>query len=402
MPARAAVALGAGRKCCAHPASAGAALLCTLLASVCVAAQESGVKLVGRWLSAAGMPTATYAGSVVLVAFKQSSHLRADFTVANSRGSQDLFISVTVDGGKPVRLGLSRGRHAGVLLASGLSAGPHVVAVRKEGEPYFGALKFANPTLDLAGRWQAIADDRPIVEVIGDSDATGICALGPDSPAYAEDIHNSAWASEAVSWVGLLEAGMAGAGHPVDMVDLAISGSTTESEARSYDETAPGFSDAKFVEYSAPGRPHAALVFLWGGANDHHGGGDAAAGAAAPLSYAALSSFQRGVYDQLTKIFARNPDVRVVLLDYIDATIPGWRAAYDQVRSLFSPAEQQRMFFLRVYDPPGAADACEIDPRGHPNLSMHATWAAQIFNWMMSPDRLRQLGFPAGEPWSGP
>jgi hypothetical protein len=378
-------------------------LLGALLASACAAAQATGVKLVGRWLAPAGMPTATYAGSTVLFGFKQSSRLWADFTVAKSRGSQDLFISVTVDGGKPVRFGLSRGRHAGVLLASGLSAGPHVVAVRKEGEPYFGALQFSNPTLDVAGRWQRIADDRPIVEIIGDSDATGICALGPDSPADAVDIHNSAWASEAVSWVGLLEAGLAGAGHPVDMVDLAISGSTTGSEARFYDETAPGYSDAKFVEYAAPGRAHAALVFLWGGANDRHGGGDVAASApAAPLSYANLSSFQRGVYDQLSKVFARNPDVRVVLLDYIDAAIPGWQAAYDQVRSLFSPAEQQRMFLLRVFDPPGAADACEIDPKGHPNLSMHATWAAQIFTWMMAPDRLRQLGLPAGEPWTDP
>jgi len=91
-----------------------------------------------------------------------------------------------------------------------------------------------------------------------------------------------------------------------------------------------------------------------------------------------------------------------VLLDYIDAAIPGWQAAYNQVRSLFSPVEQQRMFLLRVFDPPGAADACEIDPKGHPNLSMHATWAAQIFTWMMAPDRLRQLGLPAGEPWSDP
>ena len=64
----------------------------------------------------------------------------------------------------------------------------HVVAVRKEGEPKFGTLQFANPKLDAGGLWQVLPDDRPIVEVIGDSFATGICALGPDSPAASVSI----------------------------------------------------------------------------------------------------------------------------------------------------------------------------------------------------------------------
>ncbi len=132
-------------------------------------------------------------------------------------------------------MGLSRGSHERVVLASGLSSGAHQVVVRKEGEPVFGALRFADPKLDLGGRWRAVADDRPIVEVIGDSDATGICALGPDSPADASSIYNSQWASQSMSWVGLLEAELAGVGHPVDMVDLAISGSKTGSEAKSYE-----------------------------------------------------------------------------------------------------------------------------------------------------------------------
>jgi lysophospholipase L1-like esterase len=362
-------------------------------------AQQDGVKLIGRWLPPENAPVATYAGSVVLLSFKNSSNLSADFKVSNSKGSQELYLSVTVDGGKPMRIGLARGQHAGVVLASGLSHGAHVVAVRKEGEPYFGALQFSNPKLDLAGRWQTITDDRPVIEVIGDSDATGICALGPDSPERAANIYTSSWASEAVSWVGLLEAGLAAVGHPADMVDLAISGSKTESEAASYDYTAPGLSDAKFGEYSQPGRRHASLVFLWGGGNDRHGGGDVAT--ASPPAYANLSRFQKGVYDQLTKIFARNPDVKVVLLQYIDPTIPDWNPAYEQVLSLLPEAERTRIFSLRVYDPKGKSDACEIDPKGHPNLSMHAAWAAQILAWMTSRDVLQQLGFPPGETWSG-
>jgi hypothetical protein len=375
-------------------------LLCPLFCATLATAQQTGVKLVGRWLPPASAPTATYAGSMVVLKFEHSSRISADFNVSNSRGSQDLFIAVTVDGGKPVRIGLTRGRHPGVVLASGLSSGPHLVAVRKEGEPYFGALQFSNPTLDVAGRWRAIIDDRPIVEVIGDSDATGICALGPDSPADAVSIYNSAWASEALSWVGLLEAGLAAVGHPVDMVDLAVSGSTAESEASSYDYTAPGFSNERFADYSPPGAEHASVVFMWGGANDRHAGGDIAS--ESPVTYARLSRFQKGVYDQLSKVFARNPDVKVVLLDYIDRTIPDWKAAYEQVQGLFSEGERKRMFFLRVYDPKGKSDACEIDPKGHPNLSMHATWAGQILKWMMSADLLQQLGFPTGEQWGEP
>ena len=359
-------------------------------------ARTAGMKLVGRWLTPDSLPTATYAGSAILFKFKHSSSLSADFKVEKSKGSQDLFISVTVDGGKPVRMGLSRGDHRGVILASGLSSGIHQVAVRKEGEPGFGAFQVANPRLDVAGRWEALTDNRPIVEVIGDSDATGICALGPDSPDSAVDIWNSAWASEAASWVGLLEAGLASVGHPVDMVDLAISGSKTESEGDTYDLTAPGYSDAKFGEYSPPGRKNASVVFLWGGGNDRHGGGELAGGT---LTYDHLSRFEKGIFMQLTKIFARNPDVKVVLLEYTDPTVPDWTAAYKQVESMFSEEEQKRILHLRVYDPLGKQDACEIDPKGHPNLALHAAWAGQILQWMTAADRLQQLGFPSGEEW---
>ncbi|MDB6084188.1 MAG: Carbohydrate esterase 2 N-terminal [Gammaproteobacteria bacterium] len=360
-------------------------------------AQHTGIKLLGRWLPPESAPTSTYAGSTVILSFRHSSRITADFKVSNSKGSQDLFLAVTVDGGKPTRLALARGFHAGVVLASGLSAGAHLVAVRKEGEPYFGALQFTNPKLDVAGRWQPITDDKPIIEVIGDSGATGICALGPDSPEDAVSIRNSAWASQALSWVGLLDAGLAAVGHPVDMVDLAMSGSTARSEAASYDFTAPGYSDEHFGDYSQPGRRHAAVVFMWGGANDHHGGGDVAS--ESPVAYANLSRFQKGIYDQLTKVFARNPDAKVVLLGYIDSTIPDWRPAYDEVLGLLAASERGRISFLRVHDPKGQSDACEIDPKGHPNLSMHASWAAQILEWMLSRDVLRELGLPDREQW---
>jgi len=379
-------------------ALAGALLCAAMFLPGPAAAQQDGVKLIGRWLPPQSAPTATYAGSTVLLQFRHSSTVAADLTVSDSRGAQALYISVAVDGGKPVRMALGRGPHPGFVLASGLSAALHVVAVRKEGEPYFGALQFANPRLDVAGRWSPAFDDRPIVEVIGDSDATGICVLGPVSPADAVGIYDSSWASQGHSWVGLLEAELAAVGHPVDMVDLAISGSKAEGEADTYDYTAPGYSRAKFTAYSAPGHEHASLVLMWGGGNDRHGGGDGASGS--PAAYANLSAFQKGVYDQIAKVFARNPDVRIVLLEYIDGTIPDWTAAYAQVRSLFSESEQRRMFVLPVHDPKGTSDACEVDPRGHPNSSMHESWATQIFMWMMSPGVLRQLNLPDDPRWN--
>jgi hypothetical protein len=358
---------------------------------------QVGVEFVGRWLTPNVEPTATYAGSTVLLAFAYSANLTADITVLDSKWGQDLFVSVTVDGGKPLRLGLGRGSHRGVLLASGLSAQPHIVAVRKEGEAKFGTLRFGNPKLDAGGVWKPLVDDRPIVEVIGDSFATGICALGPDSPANPAGIYTSLWASEAHSWVAMLEADLAGVGHPVDMVNLAISGSTAESEAEAYDYTAPGYSDAKFVEYAPPGHQHASIALLWGGGNDHNQGGDVATGT--PVSVANLSPFERGIYDQLSKIFTRNPGVRVVLLEYIDATMPDWTPAYAQIQSLFPEEERRRMFVLPVHDPKRQADACEVDPKGHPNLAMHTAWAAQILTWMMSPGVLQTLGFPSGQQW---
>jgi hypothetical protein len=355
------------------------------------------LKFVGRWVTSADGAVASYAGSTVVLRFHDSASVSADIAISNALYGQESFVSVTVDGGKPVRIGLQANEHPGVVLASNLSRGRHVVAVRKEGEPRFGALHFGNPRLEVAGKWDPISDYRPIVEVIGDSDATGICVLGPDSPADAVGINESAWASEADSWVGRLEAGLAGVGHPVDMVDLAISGSTAGSEAASYDEAAPGFSDAKFDQYSLPGNEHASLVLMWGGGNDRHGGGDLAGGK--PVTYARLSPFERGIFDQLIKVFARNPDVRVVLLDYVDVTEPDWRPAYAEIESLFSEAERQRMFVLPVYDQKGKADACAIDPKGHPNMSMHASWAAQILIWMMSGDNLQRLGLPEVAEW---
>jgi Carbohydrate esterase 2 N-terminal len=371
--------------------------VCLLLLLAAPARAQDGVDWIGRWVIADGAAVATYAGSAVRLSFRHSSSVAADLTVLKARGAQDLFISVAVDGGKRVRMGLSRGTHERVVLASGLSSGAHQVVVRKEGEPVFGALRFADPKLDLGGRWRTVADDRPIVEVIGDSDATGICVLGPDSPAEPVSIYDSHWASQSMSWVGLLDAELAGAGHPVDMVDLAISGSKTGSEAKSYDLAAPRYSDAPFLAYSRSGHAHASLVLLWGGANDRHGGGDTAR--ESPVTYEHLSKFQKGVYDQIAEIIARNPDAKIALLDYIDPTIPAWRPAYDQVVGLLPVEQQKKILFLRVHDPKGKSDACEIDPKGHPNLSMHQSWAAQIFAWMMSPDVFGRLDFPSGEQW---
>jgi hypothetical protein len=370
---------------------------CCLLSGLPAAAEQQGLKFVGRWVATPEGEVATYAGSTVLLRFHDSASVAADLTISNSRYGQESFISVTVDGGKPVRMELTEGQHPGVVFAANLSRGAHVVAVRKEGEPRFGALHFAKPRLEPSGKWDPISDYRPIVEVIGDSDATGICVLGPDSPLEAVSINEPAWASEADSWVGRLEADLAGVGHPVDMVDLAISGSTAGSEAVSYDDAAPDFSDVQFGQYSLPGNEHASLVLMWGGGNDRHGGGDLASGK--PVTYARLSPFERGIFDQLTKIFARNPDVRVVLLDYIDVTEPDWRPAYAEIEGLFSDAERQRMFVLPVYDQKGKQDACEADPKGHPNMTLHESWAAQILVWMMSGDNLVRLGLPEAQAW---
>jgi hypothetical protein len=362
------------------------ALLFALFVSTvaCVEASAAeGVKFVGRWAGSADAPVATYGGSTVLLSFARSSRVTADLTVAGTVTwvpAAKLYIAVSIDGGAPRRMGLDRGSNRAVVLASGLSPGAHVVAVRDDGEPYFGSLQFANPTLEAGGTWVKISSDRPIIEIIGDSDATGICVLGPQSPALPALLFTSAWASQTLSWPGLLEASLAALGHPADVVDLAISGSNTTTEAATYDQAAPFYNKSAFVEYA--GHRHTSLAILWGGVNDHKHGGDLATGS--PVAYTNLSPFERGIYDQMTKIFARNPEARIVLLDYIDPAVPDWEPAYAQVKNLFSATQQKQMYSLAVNDPPKVSDACDIDPSGHPNLSMHATWAAQILRWMMA------------------
>jgi hypothetical protein len=345
----------------------------------------TGVEFVGRWAGKPSAPVATYGGSTVLLSFAKSSLVTADFRVARTVHwvpEARLYLAVSIDGGVPRRIGLNPGINRGVVLASGLSQRVHMVAVRDDGEPYFGSVQFANPSLQKGGNWVKISRNQPIIEVIGDSDATGICVLGPQSPARPAKLFTSAWASQTLSWPALLEASLAALAHPADVVDLAISGSTTTTEAAAYDQAAPFYDKSTFAEYS--GHRQASLAILWGGINDHNHGGDLATGA--PVSYANLSPFQRGIHDQLTKIFAHSPQARIVLLDYIDppAKVPDWNAAYVQVEGLFSAAQQKQMYFLAVYDPPGVSDACDVDSEGHPNLSLHATWAAQILKWMMA------------------
>jgi Carbohydrate esterase 2 N-terminal len=341
---------------------------------------------VGRWAPSCDGPVATWAGSGVRLRFSRSSFVAGDLTVARtiSKSPPDgkLYISVSVDGGERTRMGLERGSHPGFVLASGLSAGVHTVDLRDENEPYFGSLQFAHPTLAAGGRWNRIADHPPIVEVIGDSDATGICALGPLSPAAPASLFTSAWASQSASWPALLANKSAALGHPIEIVDLAISGSTTGGEAAKYDQAAPYYSDQPFSGYSS--RRPISLALLWGGVNDHNHGGDLATGV--PLSPVNLSPFQRGVYDQLTKIFIRSPHARIVLLDYVDPVFgnPDWKPAYMQIVSLFPEKLRQQIFFLAVNDPPGTSNACDIDPKGHPSPAMHEAWATQIFSWMVS------------------
>ena len=358
-------------------------LLLPFILFASTAAAAEGVEFAGRWGGLAGAPVATYGGSSVLLSFEKSSFVAADFTVAGTVpwvAESKLYIAVSVDGGVPERIGLARGQNQGVVLASGLSSAVHVVTVRDDGEPYFGSLQFANPILQSGGSWVKISRDRPIIEVIGDSDATGICVLGPQSPATPAVLYTSAWASQTLSWPGLLEASLAALGHPADVVDLAISGSNTALEASTYDQAAPFYDKSKFVEY--PGHRRTSLAILWGGINDHKHGGELATGS--PVTYSNLSAFQRGIYDQIVKIFAHSPEASIALLDYIDPDVPDWKPAYMQLEKLFPAAQQNQMHFLAVYDPPRVSDACDVDPDGHPNLSMHATYAAQILTWMIA------------------
>jgi hypothetical protein len=165
-------------------------------------------------------------------------------------------------------------------------------------------------------------------------------------------------------------------------VDLAISGSKTSDEAARYDEAAPYFSNQRFSAYS--GNRPISLALLWGGTNDQHHGGDLATGS--PVSATNLSPFQRGVYDQITKIFSRSPHARIGLLQYVDPVFgtPDWKPAYMQVESLFPEIKRKQMFLLAVYDPPGASNACDVDPKGHPSAAMHEAWATQIFSWLVA------------------
>jgi lysophospholipase L1-like esterase len=345
-----------------------------------------GVEFVGRWASPGDAAVATWAGSGARLRFSKSSFVAADLTVARTNGKSPpdgkLYISISIDGGDRRRIGLAPGFHPGVVLASGLSPGVHTVDLRDENEPYFGSLQFAHPTLAAGGRWNKIADHWPIVEVVGDSDATGICALGPLSPAVPANLFTAAWASQSDSWPALLATKAAALGHRVEMVDLAISGSTTAVEADKYDQAAPYFSDQQFSGYS--GRRTISLALLWGGINDHNHGGDLATGS--PISSVNLSPFQRGVYDQITKILSRNPHATIVLLEYVDPVFgtPDWKPAYMQVVRLFPDGKQKQILFLAVNDPPGSSNACDIDPKGHPSAAMHEAWAKQIFSWMVA------------------
>jgi hypothetical protein len=207
-----------------------------------------------------------------------------------------------------------------------------------------------------------------------------VCTLGPTSPATPQPLSTPEWSSQLLSWPALLESGLTGLEHPVVVVDLALSGSTTATEADTYDKTAPKWDDSKFSEYS--GGRKASLVLLWGGSNDKNIGGDMASGS--PVTYATLSPFQRGIYDQIMKVTAINPDAELGLLEYDDSNVPPWRPAYLQVKAFLPEKIQRKLHFLAVKDIPANFNACDIAWKGHPNLSLQKSWTAQILTWIMS------------------
>lgn len=126
-----------------------------VLASLSQEATFDGIEYVGRWTGLDSAHVATYGGSTVLLKFRNSSSARLDLTTGASSTNVDiggkLYIRVIVDGGAPERVGLDHGAHPGYLLASGLSAGTHLVEVRYDQEPEFGALRVGHASLDQGG-----------------------------------------------------------------------------------------------------------------------------------------------------------------------------------------------------------------------------------------------------------
>lgn len=351
-----------------------------------------GIEYVGRWAGTENARVATYGGSAVLYKFRGSSSLRVDLTARTAENPGDvgakLYIRVIVDGGAPARVGLDRGEHPGYVLADGLSKGTHLVELRYDQEPSFGALQVGRASLNHGGAWEKFTDTRPVIEVIEDSDATGICILGPTNPASPVLLQTSAWSSQILSWPALLESGLAAMGRPVIVADLALSGSTAASEAETYDQAAPLFDQSKFAAYS--GGRKASLVLFWGGSNDKGVGGELASDS--PVTYANLSPFQRGIYDQIMKVVSQNPQAQLGLLEYSDPNLPRWTPAYMQLKQLLPVDVQRKMHFLVVKDDPEHFNACGEAPNGHPDLTTQTTWTAQILQWLVSENLVPQPG----------
>jgi hypothetical protein len=351
-----------------------------------------GIEFVGRWTGSNGARVASYGGSAVLLKFRNSSSVRLDLTAHKTEGDIDpttmFYIRVIVDGGAPARIGLTRGEHPGYLLAEGLSLGPHTVEVRHDQEPVFGALQVGRATLAPGGTWESFTDIRPIVEVIEDSDATGIGILGPTNTAKPAPLGTPAWSSQLLSWPALLESSLAAMERPAVVVDLALSGSTAASEAETYDLSAPHWDKSKFSAYDSGRR--AALVLFWGGSNDKNVGGELAS--SSPVTVANLSAFQRGIYDQIMKVNAMHPEAQLGMLEYDDPNLPHWRPAYMQIMQLLPPEIRQRMHFLAIKDDPANFNACDTAPNGHPNVATQSQWTAQILQWILAEKLL-----PSGE-----
>lgn len=352
----------------------------------------NGIEYVGRWAGPENARVATYGGSAVLYKFRDSSSLHVDLTTRTTEtpidAGEKLYIRIIVDGGAPARLGLDRGEHPSYVLADGLSKGTHLVELRYDQEPSFGVLQVGRASLSRGGSWEKFTDNRPVIEVIEDSDATGICILGPTNPALPAPLHTSAWSSQMLSWPALLESRLAAMGRPVMVADLALSGSTAASEAETYDQAAPLFDRSKFMSYS--GGRKASLVLFWGGSNDKGVGGELASGS--PVTYANLSPFQRGIYDQIIKVVSQNPQAQLGLFEYSDANLPRWTPAYMQIKQLLPSDIQQKMHFLVVRDDPEHFNACGEAPNGHPDLATQEFWTAQILQWLLSENLVPQPG----------
>ncbi len=138
-----------------------------------------------------------------------------------SEDGREIFFHVVVDGRVLTRASVTSRMGEEVVLAEGLSSGPHVFELYRDTESHQGATRFQGFTEGVVE--QAPPASGRLLEVVGDSISAGFGNLGRETHSSRGDAGECTWSASTSSWAQTYAA-LAGRALGAEVSTIAMSG----------------------------------------------------------------------------------------------------------------------------------------------------------------------------------